>query len=147
MVTDLQGNSPFDYLAAIFYRCPGIIWQWWLQIGYQWVAGSQANYYCWGIHQQVSVLAVWCSHAWVQLWSFVLCHSICERGLKDDIRAVVEPQVPTTMERIVVIVKIQQKVVDRSKLKYQQKQPNTKVQQAKPKAKTPFIYGNLWRDK
>ena len=69
------------------------------------------------------------------------------RGLKDDIRAVVEPQVPTTVERTVVIVKIQQKVVDRSKLKYQQKQPNTKVQQAKPEAKTPSIYGNLWRDK
>jgi hypothetical protein len=43
------------------------------------------------------------------------------RSLKDDIRAVVEPQVPTTMERAAVIARIQQKVLERSKLKYQQK--------------------------
>lgn len=39
------------------------------------------------------------------------------RGLKDDIRAVVEPQVPTTIERAAVIAKIQQKVLERAKLK------------------------------
>lgn len=39
------------------------------------------------------------------------------RGLKDDIRAVVEPQVPTTIERVAVIAKIQQKVLERAKLK------------------------------
>ena len=35
------------------------------------------------------------------------------RGLRDDIRAMVEPQVPTTVERAVVIAKIQQKLVDK----------------------------------
>lgn len=43
------------------------------------------------------------------------------RGPKDDIRAVVEPQVLTTVERAVVIAKIQQRVVDRNKLKTQYK--------------------------
>jgi len=50
---------------------------------------------------------------------FIATHYV--RGLKDDIRAVVEPQVPTTMERAAVIARIQQKVLERSKLKYQQK--------------------------
>jgi hypothetical protein len=68
------------------------------------------------------------------------------RGLRDDIRAVVEPQVPTTVERAVVIAKIQQKVIDRYKQKYQYKQ-NAAKQPAKPEAKTTTNYGNLWRDK
>ena len=37
------------------------------------------------------------------------------RGLRDDIRAVVEPQVPATVETVAVIAKIQQKVADRQK--------------------------------
>jgi len=40
-------------------------------------------------------------------------------GLKEDIRAIVEPQVPTTIERAAIIAKIQQRVLERSKLKYQ----------------------------
>lgn len=40
-------------------------------------------------------------------------------GLKDEIRAVVEPQMPPTVKKASTIAKIQQKVVDRSKLKYQ----------------------------
>lgn len=65
------------------------------------------------------------------------------RGFRDDIRAVVEPQVPTTVERAVVIAKIQQCVADRAKLKYQQKGANPKGLQQKTEAKTPSIYGNL----
>jgi hypothetical protein len=51
------------------------------------------------------------------------------------------------VERVVVIAKIQQKLVDRQKLKYQNRQPISKPQQPKPETKTPSIYGNLWRDK
>jgi len=66
------------------------------------------------------------------------------RGLRDDIRAIVEPQVPTTVERAVVIAKILQKVVDRSKLKFQQKQAVPRNQHIKPKAKPQTNYGTLW---
>lgn len=40
-------------------------------------------------------------------------------GLKDEIRAVVEPHVPVTVNRAVVIAKIQQRTLERSKAKYQ----------------------------
>lgn len=43
------------------------------------------------------------------------------RGLRDDICAVVESQAPTTVEKASVIARIQQKVVDRQRLKYQGK--------------------------
>jgi hypothetical protein len=56
----------------------------------------------------------------------------------------VEPQVPTTVERAVVIAKILQKVVDRSKLKFQQKQAVPRNQHIKPKAKPQTNYGTLW---
>jgi hypothetical protein len=39
-------------------------------------------------------------------------------GLKEEIRATVEPQMLPIVKRAVVIAKIQQKVVDRGKLKY-----------------------------
>lgn len=76
----------------------------------------------------------------------VLYNLVCQ-GSQGWYQGYVEPQVPTTVERALVIAKLQQKVIDRSKLKYQQKQPNPRVQHAKPEVKTPSIYGNLWRDK
>jgi len=69
------------------------------------------------------------------------------RGLREDIKAVVEPQRPTTVEAAMVIAKIQHKVIERSKIKYQQRHPNPRVQQPKQETKPPSIYGNLWRDK
>jgi len=60
---------------------------------------------------------------------------------------VVEPQRPTTVEAAMVIAKIQQKVIERSKVKYEQRHPNSRTQQPKQEAKPPSIYGNLWRDK
>jgi len=69
------------------------------------------------------------------------------RGLREDIRAVVEPQRPTTVETAMVIAKIQQKVIERSKVKSQLRPPNSRTQQPKLEAKPPSIYGNLWRDK
>jgi hypothetical protein len=69
------------------------------------------------------------------------------RGLRDDIHAVVEPQVPTTVEKATVIARIQQKVVDRQKLKYQGKNIQTKAIQPKQEFKPATNYGNLWRDK
>jgi len=59
------------------------------------------------------------------------------RGLREDIRAVVEPQVPSTMEKAVIIAKIQQKVIDHSKLKFNQNRHPPKVQHAKLEAKPP----------
>lgn len=69
------------------------------------------------------------------------------RGLRDDIRAVVEPQVPTTVEKAAVIARIQQKVVDRQKLKYQGKNIQPTAIHHKQQFKPAPHYGNLWRDK
>jgi hypothetical protein len=51
------------------------------------------------------------------------------------------------VEAAMVIAKIQHKVIERGKMKYQQRHPNPRVQQPKPETKSPSIYGNLWRDK
>lgn len=69
------------------------------------------------------------------------------KGLRDDFRAVVEPQVPTTVERATIIAKIQQRVFERHKLKYQPKHPPAKAQPPKPDHKPATHYGNLWKDK
>jgi hypothetical protein len=49
------------------------------------------------------------------------------RGLRDDIRVIVVPQRPPTAEIAMVIAKIQHKVIERGKLKYQQRQQNPKA--------------------
>lgn len=68
-------------------------------------------------------------------------------GLKEEIRAIVEPQVPTTVDRAVTIAKIQQRVIERSKLKYQRNNTNTRAQPGKQENKPQGTYGTLWRDK
>jgi len=50
-------------------------------------------------------------------------------GLKDEIKAVVEPHVPTTVDRAVVIAKIQQRTLERNKTKYNR---NYAAQRATP---------------
>ncbi|XP_066392625.1 protein argonaute PNH1-like [Miscanthus floridulus] len=69
-------------------------------------------------------------------------------GLKDDIRAVVEPQVPTTIHRAAIIARIQQNVLDRGKNKYQKApilhKPNP---QHRTETKTQPVSGTLWRDR
>lgn len=68
-------------------------------------------------------------------------------GLKDEIRAVVEPQVPTTVKRASVVAKIQQRVLDRNKTKFQHRQQQSKPQTTKPEQKSTTTYSNLWQDK
>ena len=68
-------------------------------------------------------------------------------GLKEDIRAVVEPHTPTTVKKAVTIAKIQQRQVERGKAKYQ-KQPNHPRQPyQKQDARPNPTYGTIWRDK
>jgi len=68
-------------------------------------------------------------------------------GLKDEIRAVVEPQMPTTVKKAATIAKIQQKVVDRSKVKYQRnKNINKPNITYKTDAQPTQPVGILWRD-
>jgi hypothetical protein len=66
-------------------------------------------------------------------------------SLRDDIKAVVEPQVPITVDRAALIAKIQQKVSDCSKLKFQRNNQDNKPQPQKPEAKPTATYGNFWR--
>ena len=68
-------------------------------------------------------------------------------GLKEDIKATVEPQVPITVERAALIAKIQQKVLDRSKQKLQRNNPGARPQQQRTDNKPTTTYGNLWRDR
>jgi hypothetical protein len=68
-------------------------------------------------------------------------------GLKDEIRAAVEPQVPTTVNRAMVIAKIQQRMLERNKLKHQRHTITNRGQPTKPENKAATTYGNLWRDK
>lgn len=68
-------------------------------------------------------------------------------GLKDDIKSTMEPQVPITVDRAALIAKIQQKVLDRNKHKFQRNTQATRQTQNKPEAKSATSYGNIWRDK
>ena len=68
-------------------------------------------------------------------------------GLKDDIKATIEPQVLVTMDRAALIAKIQQNVLDRSKQKFQRNSQATRPQQQRTEAKPATIYGNLWIDR
>jgi uncharacterized protein with gpF-like domain len=60
---------------------------------------------------------------------------------------VVEPQVPTTIERATVIARIQQNVADRQKLKQQNRNAHMKPMPSRQENKPPTQYGKLWRDK
>lgn len=67
-------------------------------------------------------------------------------GLRDDIKAIVEPQVPLTVDRAALIAKIQQKVLDRSKQKFQRQIQANKPQQQRQEGKqtTPMgLYGGI----
>lgn len=68
-------------------------------------------------------------------------------GLNDDIKATIEPQVLVTVDGATLIAKIQQKVLDRSKQKFQRNNQATKPQQQRTEAKPATTYGNLWRDR
>lgn len=62
-------------------------------------------------------------------------------GLKDDIRAAVEPQVPVTVDRAAVIAKIQQRTLERGKHKYIRNQPprvHVQPRADNPPQPTPF---------
>jgi hypothetical protein len=70
------------------------------------------------------------------------------RGLKEDIRGVVEPQRPPTVHTASIIAKIQQGVQDKSKAKYQ-RYGNSQKQNVQPRGDTkpPTPAPSLWRDR
>jgi hypothetical protein len=68
-------------------------------------------------------------------------------GLKEDIRAGVEPHVPTTMRKAATIAKIRQRQADRNKLKYQRQPQKARVPPPKQDTKPNTSYGSFWRDK
>jgi hypothetical protein len=68
-------------------------------------------------------------------------------GLKEEVRAVVEPQVPTTVKRAVVIARIQQKVLDRGKYKYQRNNAPKPNQLPRGETKPNQAPGTLWWDR
>lgn len=68
-------------------------------------------------------------------------------GLRDDIRVVVEPQVPTTVNRALVIAKMQQRLLERNKLKTQRTHITNRPPQQRTDNKPAPTYGGLWRDK
>lgn len=67
-------------------------------------------------------------------------------GLKDEIKTIVEPQTPIAVNRDVTIAKIQQKMLDRGKQKYQRTNMGARPPQ-KVDAKPATNYGNLWHDR
>lgn len=71
------------------------------------------------IHISTPVLAIWFYHAQLPACHYndLLFASKYVSGLKDEIRATAEPEVPCTVDRAFVVAKIQQRVLDRSKLK------------------------------
>lgn len=69
-------------------------------------------------------------------------------GLKDEIRGMVEPQTPPTVARAAIVARIQEKLVDRSKVKGHKPIPGTRPPPAgKNDAKVPQTPGTLWRDR
>lgn len=108
-------------MEATLWSCWGQNWQGWLQNCCHRLIGSKADWHCEGLHNSVSVLTVWYHYALLSPWWFVLCFQVrnCVCGLKDEIRAVVEPQVNTTVDIAAVIANIQRRVLERSKFKYQ----------------------------
>lgn len=66
-------------------------------------------------------------------------------GLKDDIRATVEPHVPLTVDRAALITMIQQRTLDRHKNKYNRLHNVTKPQFQKGESITPATNPNLQR--
>lgn len=69
-------------------------------------------------------------------------------GLKEEIRVVVEPQVPKSVDTAAVIVRIQQKLVDRGKMKYHKNMGQNKPPQVQKPDTKPNQQGNLnWRDR
>jgi hypothetical protein len=70
------------------------------------------------------------------------------RGLKDDIRGTMEPQMPTIVQKASTIAKIQQGVLARSKARYARPNNNPRAYiplaiEGKPAQPQP----NLWRDR
>lgn len=51
-------------------------------------------------------------------------------GLQDDIKAVVEPRVPETVDRAIVIAKIQQRTLEQTKYKFNRTNSNFANNQA-----------------
>ena len=66
-------------------------------------------------------------------------------GLKDEIKAMVEPHVPTTVDRAAVIAKIQQRTLERNKTKYNRNYAANKSAQQKPEQQPPQNALNLQR--
>ena len=66
-------------------------------------------------------------------------------GLKDEIRATVEPHVPVTVDRAALIAKIQQRTLERQKSKFNRQQNNIRPQPQRGDTSTPTPNLNLQR--
>ena len=71
------------------------------------------------------------------------------KGLKNDIRAVVQIQVPDKMTKAVMLAKIQQKILDRSRTKSQKYTPYNRNSSTNTKqdSKAPTVTSNLWKER
>jgi hypothetical protein len=70
-------------------------------------------------------------------------------GLKEDLKYTVQAQVPNTIERVVLLAKIQQKIVERGKGKLTKQGGGYKTGGNGPKmdGKQPTLSSNLWRER
>lgn len=69
-------------------------------------------------------------------------------GLKEELRAIVEPQMPTTVLKASIIAKVQQKVLDRAKPKFVRPTPQYRTYNPpKPEAKPAAPSALLWQDR
>lgn len=66
-------------------------------------------------------------------------------GLKEEIKATVEPQVPVTVDRAAVIAKIQQRTLERGRQKYNRSNQTSKPQQPRGDNSSPQTTYNLQR--
>lgn len=71
------------------------------------------------------------------------------KGLKLDIACVVQSHIPETMERAILLAKIQQQVLDKNKGKGQQKQHTSKVGQIQQKVEGKYnaTSNTLWKER
>ena len=71
------------------------------------------------------------------------------KGLKNDIRAAVQIQVPDKMTKAVMLAKIQQKILDRSRTKSQKYTPYNRNSSTNTKqdSKAPTVTSNLWKER
>uniref|UniRef100_A0A0A8YYF6 Uncharacterized protein n=1 Tax=Arundo donax TaxID=35708 RepID=A0A0A8YYF6_ARUDO len=71
------------------------------------------------------------------------------RGLKDEIRAAMQSQVPDTVDRAILLAKVQEQVGDKAKSKFQKQNTSSKYNPSFNKAefKQPATANSLWKER